>query len=130
MIIGIAAAVVVLAVVGVAIALSGTISAPPTAQTERPTSGDAVVAATVPAPVVSTGVASADTSAVVFEVSHTGTEDGDRYRWSRSDGSGDPQVSEGPTITVDGVAPGATICIDVQVQRGSKLSDSRTGCTP
>jgi serine/threonine protein kinase len=130
MIIGIVAAVVVLAVVGVAIALSGTISAPPTAQTERPTSGDAVVAATVPAPVVSTGVASAAGSSVVFEVSHTGAEDGDRYRWSRSDGSGDPQVSEGAMITVDGVAPGATICIDVQVQRGSKLSDSRTGCTP
>ena len=129
-IVGTVAGVLILAVVGVAIALSGTIAAPPPEKTERPSGGDAVVAATVPAPVVSTGVASADGTSVAFEVSHSGAEDGDRYRWTRSDGSGDPQVSEGPTIMVDGVAPGVKTCIDVQVQRGSKLSDPRTGCTP
>jgi len=128
--IGIVAGVLILGVVGVAIALSGTIAAPPAEKTERPSTGDAVVAATVPAPVVSTGVASADGTSVAFEVSHAAAEDGDRYRWSRSDGSGDPQVAAGPTITVDGVAPGVKTCIDVQVQRGSKLSDPRTGCTP
>ncbi len=99
-------------------------------QTERASPDDAVVGGTVPAPVVSTGVANADGTTVAFEVSHTGAEEGDRYRWSRADGSGDPQVALGSTITVDGVTPGSTICIDVQVQRGSKVSEPSRGCTP
>jgi hypothetical protein len=63
-------------------------------------------------------------------VSHRDAEEGDRYRWSLADGSGDPKVSEGSTITVDGTSAGVRTCIDVQVQRGSKVSEPTTGCTP
>ncbi|MGH3706088.1 MAG: serine/threonine-protein kinase [Agromyces sp.] len=129
LIIGIVAGIVIAAMVGIAIAMSGTVAQSPTVETSKPGGENAVVAQTVPAPLVSSGVASAD-GTVTFEVSHTGAEDGDRYRWTLSDGSGDPQVSTGPTITVEGTSAGIRTCIDVQVQRGSKVSEPKTGCTP
>lgn len=129
-VVGIAAAVVVLAVVGIAIALSGTMTTPPPATTTPTAAEDAVLAQTVPMPEVAPGVPNADGTAVSFAVAHEGAEDGDRYRWTRADGSGSTQVADGPTITVEGVAPGARTCIDVQVQRGSKVSEPVTGCTP
>ncbi|WP_022891776.1 serine/threonine-protein kinase [Agromyces subbeticus] len=129
LIVGLAAAVVVAAVIGVAIALSGTISAPPVVETGGTGGGNAVVD-TIPKPVVSTGVASADGTSVTFQVSHSGAEKDDRYRWELTDGSGDPHIADGATITVDGVAAGVRTCIDVKVQRGSKVSESATGCTP
>jgi hypothetical protein len=81
-------------------------------------------------PEVATGVPAADGTVVTFAVSHENVEDGDRYRWTRADGSGTTQVADGPSITVEGVAPGSRTCIEVQVQRGSKVSDPVTGCTP
>ena len=130
LVIGIVAGVVVAAMIGIAIAMSGTLSETPAVETAKPGGENAVVAGAVPAPVVSTGVASADGSSVTFEVSHTDPEDGDLYRWALSDGSGEKQVSKGPTITVEGTSAGIRTCIDVQVQRGSKVSEAKTGCTP
>ncbi|WP_139416836.1 serine/threonine-protein kinase [Agromyces laixinhei] len=130
LVIGIVAGVVIAAVIGIAIAMSGSLSAPPEAAPAKPSGEDAIVAQGVPAPVVSTGVASPDGTSVTFEVSHADAEDGDRYRWTLADGSGDPQISEGSTITVEGTSSGIRTCIDVQVQRGSKVSEPRTGCTP
>ncbi|MEF3405368.1 serine/threonine-protein kinase [Agromyces sp. CCNWLW203] len=130
LVIGIVAGVVVVAMIGIAIAMSGTVGRPPAVETAKPGGENAVVAGAVPTPVVSTGVASADGSSVTFEVSHTDAEDGDKYRWTLSDGSGDPQVAVGPTIVVEGTSPGTRTCIDVQVQRGSKVSEPKMGCTP
>lgn len=130
LVIGIVAGVVVAAMIGIAIAMSGTVGRPPAVETAKPGGENAVVAQGVPKPLVSTGVASADGSSVTFEVSHADAEDGDKYRWTLSDGSGDPQVSAGPAIVVDGTSPGTRTCIDVQVQRGSKVSEPVTGCTP
>ena len=67
---------------------------------------------------------------MTFAVTHDDPEDGDRYRWQRSDGSGSVAVAVGPDIVVDGVTADQTVCIDVQVQRGSKTSEPQTGCTP
>ena len=130
LVIGIVAGVVVAAMIGIAIAMSGTLSETPAVETAKPGGENAIVAGAVPAPVVSTGVASADGSSVTFEVSHTDPEDGDLYRWALSDGSGEKQVSKGPTITVEGTSAGIRTCIAVQVQRGSKVSEAKTGCTP
>ncbi|MFD6053242.1 serine/threonine-protein kinase [Agromyces sp. NPDC060279] len=130
LVIGIAATLVVVAAVGVAVALSGQLagppeaSAPPAVDTE-----DAIAGAQVPSPVVGDGVVSADGTAVTFEVSHDDAADGDRYRWRLADGSGSPAVADGPEIVVSPVTPGQRICIDVQVQRGSKTSESVRGCT-
>ena len=111
---------------GIAVALSGTLAPEPAV---KPTAGgeDAVIAQTVPAPTVAyEGV---DGTSVVFAVSHDPAEDGDLYRWLRADGSGDVAVSEGPTIAVDNSA-GGVVCIDVQVQRGSKTSEEIRECSP
>ncbi|RXZ50910.1 serine/threonine protein kinase [Agromyces fucosus] len=130
LVIGIVAGAVVAAVIGIAIAMSGTLAESPAVETAKPGGENAVVTGAVPAPVVSTGVASADGSSVTFEVSHSDPEDDDLYRWWRSDGSGEKQVSKGPTITVEGTSAGNRTCIEVQVQRGSKVSEAKTGCTP
>ena len=88
------------------------------------------MAATVPTPEVEDGVRSADGTAVTFPVSHTAAEAGDRYRWQRADGSGSTEVVDGSEIVVAGVAASERVCIEVQVQRGSKTSEPVTGCTP
>lgn len=129
-IIGIAAGLVVVAAIGIAIALSGTLQQGAADPTNATSDDDAILAATVPAPVVDAGVRSADGASVSFPVSHPSAEDGDRYRWQRADGSGSTEVSEGPEIVVAGVAGGERVCIEVQVQRGSKTSEPVTGCTP
>ena len=87
------------------------------------------VASTSP-PDVDAGVRSPDGSSVAFPVSHADAQEGDRYRWQRADGSGSTEVSDGPAIVVAGVAASERVCIDVQVQRGSKTSETVTGCTP
>jgi hypothetical protein len=123
---------VVLAAIGIAVAVAMT-TAPERGDagpSEPPTGEDAVIAATVPTPSVAAGVPSADGTSVTFAVSHDPAEDGDRYRWQRADGSGDVEVASGGEIVVTPVAPGQTVCIDVQVQRGSKTSDTTRGCTP
>ncbi|WP_438855771.1 serine/threonine-protein kinase [Agromyces sp. M3QZ16-3] len=124
------AGIAVIVAVSAALLLGGALGGPGgESDDDSPTTAeDAVVAATVPAPVVEPG-AIADGRAV-FAVSHVGAEDGDRYRWQRSDGSGSTAVADGPEIVVDGVAAGQTVCIEVQVQRGSKTSEPVTGCIP
>ena len=127
-IIGAAAALVIAVAVGVAIAMSGSIARTRGRARADLAGEDAVIAATVPAPTVEPGVTSADGASVVFAVSHEGAEDGDRYRWKRADGSGQTEVTEGSTITVAAAGAG-DVCIDVQVQRGSKTSEPVRGCS-
>ncbi len=129
-IVAVAAGAVVVAAIGIAVALSGTLDQGAPDPTRAPTGEDAIVAATVPAPVVEPGTRSADGTAVVFPVSHAGAEDGDRYRWQRADGSGSTEVTDESSIVVAGVDASERVCIEVQVQRGSKTSEAVTGCTP
>lgn len=126
--IGAAASVALVAAVGAAIVLGGSLAAPDPSGPAKPASAeDAVVAATVPAPEVAPGEPTGD-GRVVFAVRHDRPEAGDRYRWRNADGSGTTAVAEGPEIVVDG-ADGRTVCIEVQVQRGSKTSEAVTGCS-
>jgi serine/threonine protein kinase len=129
-IMGIAAGLVVVTAIGIAVALSGTLQQGAPDPTAAPSDQDAILAATVPTPEVDAGVRSPDGASVTFPVSHADAEEGDRYRWQRADGSGSTEVSDGPTIVVAGVAASEPVCIDVQVQRGSKTSETVTGCTP
>lgn len=130
MVVGIVAGAIVTVAIVVAVVLSGGLPKPE-AQGPEPTTGqDAVAEATVPAPEVAPGVVSADGTTISFAVSIDDAEEGDRFRWRRSDGSGDVQVAESSPIVVEGVAPGQVICIDVQTQRGSRTSEPVTGCTP
>ncbi|UOQ88812.1 serine/threonine protein kinase [Agromyces endophyticus] len=125
-IIAAAAGVVIVAVVGIAIALAGTFATPEPEPTPDGDGQDALIENTVP--VAKVEYAGAKGSSAVFEVSHDRAEDGDRYRWARADGSGTTAVTEESTITVDNPG-GGVVCIDVQVQRGSKTSEQVRGCS-
>ncbi|MDR5700008.1 serine/threonine-protein kinase [Agromyces aerolatus] len=124
---------IVVAAVGIAIAVA--VTSPPRAVEAEPsraaTGEDAVVAATVPQPEVGEGIVSSDGTNVTasFAVSHEPAEEGDRYRWQRADGSGEPAVTDGDEIVVSLDTPAQVLCIDVQVQRGSKTSETVRGCT-
>jgi len=130
MAVGIAAGIVVVGAIGIAVALSGTMLQGAPDPTTAPSDEDAILAATVPAPVVEPGNRSSDGASVTFLVSHAAAVDGDRYRWHRADGSGSTEVADGPAIVVADVGAGQRVCIEVQVQRGSKTSEPVTECTP
>jgi serine/threonine protein kinase len=127
--IGAAASVAVVAAAGAAIVLGGQLgSRDDVAPGSQPTAEDAVIAATVPVPEVGIGERTGD-GRVVFAVRHDDPEEGDRYRWRNADGSGGTSVADGPEIVIEGVGDGRTVCIEVQVQRGSKTSEPVTECT-
>jgi len=130
LVVGIAAAVVVAVAIAAAVALSGALPKPEAEAPVKSADQDAVADATVPAPEVQPGVPSADGTSVSFAVSLDEPEEGDRFRWKRSDGSGTVQVADASPIVVQGVTAGQTICIDVQTQRGSRTSEPITECTP
>ncbi|GAA1949970.1 serine/threonine-protein kinase [Agromyces allii] len=130
LVIGIAAGVVVAVAVTAAVVLSGALPRPEAEAPVKSVDRDAVAEATVPMPEVAPGVPSADGTSVSFAVTVGDAEEGDRFRWARSDGSGSVQLAETSPIVVDSVSAGQTICIDVQTQRGSRTSDPVTGCTP
>lgn len=124
-VIAIVAAVVVAAVVTIAITLSGAPAPEPTSASNPGGGEDALLGEQVPTPTVE--VESVDGASVTFALSHDDAEEGDRYRWERADGSGSIEVTEEPTVTVENT--GGIVCIDVQVQRGSKTSEQARGCT-
>jgi hypothetical protein len=128
-VVGAAAALVVVIAVGLALAFGGTVGDPAAEPSAPASDQDAVVAATVPAPEIAPAVRSADGASVVFTVSHEAAQEGDRYRWRPADGSGELAVASGPEIVVANVAAGQRVCIEVQVQRGSKTSEPVTGCS-
>ncbi|MGW9168926.1 serine/threonine-protein kinase [Agromyces sp. NPDC055658] len=120
------AGVVIVAVVGIAIAMSGTFVNAGPEPTSDANGEDALLEVAVPAPEVEfTG---AEGSSAVFEVTHPRAEEGDRYRWERADGSGKTEVTDESTIMVENTA-GGVVCIDVEVQRGSKTSEPVRGCS-
>ncbi|WP_353810207.1 serine/threonine-protein kinase [Agromyces sp. SYSU T00194] len=92
-------------------------------------SGSAVAGVAVPAPEVTAEVVDGD---AVFTLANTDAVEGDRFRWAPADGSGAPAVLEPGVdrVVVASVVDGVTTCIDVQVQRGGRLSDPVRGCTP
>lgn len=127
--IGAAASVAIVAAAGAAIVLGGSLGGDGDAEPASPaTAEDAVVAATVPVPEVATGEPVGD-GRIVFAVRHDDREEGDRYRWRNADGSGRTAVADGSEIVVEGVGDGRTVCIEVQVQRGSKTSEPVTECS-
>ncbi|UIP58937.1 serine/threonine-protein kinase [Agromyces marinus] len=124
----VAAGLAVVAAVGAAVVLGGGSDRDGDDDLAAPSAPEnAVVAATVPTPEVAPGTIAGGRA--VFAVQHEGAEEGDRYRWQRADGAGSLAVAEGPEIVVDGVEAGQTVCIEVQVQRGSKTSEPVTECT-
>ncbi len=130
-VVGIAAGLVVVAAIGIAVALSGTLQQGAADPTAAPSDQDAILAATVPAPERRRGRAVARRR----PASHSPCRMPTPRRATATAGSGPtararPRCPTAPTIVVAGVAASERVCIDVQVQRGSKTSETVTGCTP
>lgn len=95
------------------------------ATTENVTdSGDqsAVVSEIVPTPVLES--VTQDGAVVTFTWSNPEPESGDNYLWKRTDGAAaDHQVQStaDSSIAIDGVAPGSTVCVSVEIRRSNSL---------
>ena len=91
--------------------------------------GGANVAAGVPAPVLDGTATSVDGTQVTFTVSNPSPQEGDVYRWSRAETPAQPTLSTTADITVDGIVPGTTVCLDIYLQRADgKVSEANRAC--
>ncbi|POH61994.1 hypothetical protein C3B59_15645 [Cryobacterium zongtaii] len=127
----IAAAVLLIGAVVAAVTLTGIDNSAltPTAS-PVPAKPDSVnSAAGVPAPVLEGTATSEDGSQVTFTVSNPSPSDGDVYRWARAETPNQPKLSTVADITVDGVVPGSTVCVDIYLQRtDGKISEANRAC--
>jgi len=91
--------------------------------------GGANVAVGVPAPVLDGTATSVDGTQVTFTVSNPSPQEGDVYRWSRAETPAQPTLSTTADITVDGIVPGTTVCLDIYLQRADgKVSEANRAC--
>jgi serine/threonine protein kinase len=130
--IGVGAAVVLIAVIGLVVGTRGSApaAAPVAAPTTRPTSPALVQVNPAPTPMDLTGARSG--SDVVFTWKNPSPLTGDRYQWRRTDQDAAQSVSwsdsSGTTATVAGVS---RACIEVVVIRAdSSLSSPAQACGP
>jgi serine/threonine protein kinase len=122
--------VLVIAVVALAIVLTGApvdpsdANIPPT-ETGGPAVDQGAVA------VATDGVAtrSADGTAVTFTWVNPDPREGDVYYWARAESPESRELVREPEITVDGVAPGARVCLNVEIGRSGRTSAALVICT-
>ena len=127
----VAAAVVLIGAVVAAVTLTGTDKSAltPTASPVPAKPGSVNSAAGVPVPVLEGTATSEDGSQVTFTVSNPTPLDGDVYRWARAETPNQPKLSTVADITVDGVVPGSTVCVDIYLQRtDGKISEANRAC--
>ena len=126
----IAAVVLVGGAVATAVALTGTPQVEAT-QSAAPDDdpADAIVGGAVPAPVDGVATRSADGTSVVFQWSNPAPEDGDSYRWWRSEQPGSPNAAPETVATVGPVDPAQRVCITVVLLRGGQTGDELEVCT-
>lgn len=130
-VIAIAAAIAVLAGVVAAVAIVGNPESDitPSARPTTAAGGGASAGGAVPAPTLDGVETSVDGTVVTFTVSNPDPEETDVYRWARAETPTQPQLSQTNTIVIEGVTPGARVCIDVYLQRSDgKLSEAEQAC--
>ncbi|MGO4691821.1 serine/threonine-protein kinase [Glaciibacter sp. 2TAF33] len=126
-----AAAVLVVGAIVAAVALSGSPGGMlgPTKQPATGQPGDATIAAGVPQPTLQNTTTSVDGTVVAFTIGNPDPEDGDLFRWARTETPNQPHPSTSAEISIDGVTPGTRVCIDVYLQRkNGKVSEPLTAC--
>ena len=115
----------VLAIGGVVAAslLSGaTLQRDPDATATKPGGDSAIVDETVPKPTDGVGVPSADGTSVTFTWKNPKPEDGDTYRYARSEQPDVQMPLADPTVTINGLTPGTRNCVQAYVLRSGHLS--------
>ncbi|GGE82075.1 protein kinase domain-containing protein [Mycetocola zhadangensis] len=119
-ILGGAAAVVVLAGGLIAAIVLGPDAQNPNANPTPKATSD-IVTTGVPTPESVSVAPIGDGSSVTFTWSNPEPEDGDTFQWRRTGGTADemPTSTKEPTVTLDSLAPGSQVCIEVAVRRSS-----------
>lgn len=135
LVIGIVSGVAVLLIAGIVAAsvlLGGITPANPDAeQDDEPTGSSAIGEQSVPVPTDGVGEPSADGTAVTFTWTAPDADDDDTWRYARSEAPNERKPLDEPTVTIDGVTPGALVCIDVYLVRsGGTSADPLTICYP
>ncbi|BDI21808.1 protein kinase [Herbiconiux sp. L3-i23] len=127
---GIAAVVLVGGAVATAVALTGT---PEPQPTETSSTGDepadAIVGGAVPAPTDGVFERTPDGTSVVFRWMNPSPQEGDSFRWWRSEQPGSTNPATESVATVGPVDPAQRVCISVAVLRGGKTGDPLEVCT-
>ena len=127
LVIGLVSAFALLLIAGViatSILLGGVSTGAPDAddETGAPEGGSAIVSQGVPDAEDGVAVPSADGTAVTFRWTNPDPQDGDFYRYALSANPGDDKPVDEPTVTVEGVVPGALTCVDIYIQRSGQVS--------
>ena len=87
--------------------------------TPTPQPSSDIITVGVPTPEAGDVTPNADGTGFTFTWSNPDPQDGDRYIWNRSDGpnAGEKVPTAAETVTVDGVANGSQVCIEVSLRR-------------
>ena len=97
------------------------------AATKPSTTGAPLDVGTQLAPAVAGAVIlSADGTAATFTWTNPGPQNGDQFRWQRTDGAAPNKnvtTSGVAQAVVTGIAPGTNVCIDVRILRQGNLSE-------
>jgi serine/threonine protein kinase len=113
------------AVVLAAAVTAAIVFAPPAQGPAKPTpeASSDIDTVGIPSPVAGAITPNGDATALTFTWSNPDGEDGDRYVWQRTDGPAtDPISTPNTEAVIEGVQPGQTVCIEVSINRGGKLS--------
>jgi serine/threonine protein kinase len=119
-----ASAVILIAAIGIAIALGGAGNKPSKALTPV-TDAPPTLPVTAPAAPVVTGIP-IDTSEVKFSWTVANSQPGDRYYWKMT--GGPFHFTSGTTAIVKSTSPPQDVCIAVEVVRGKESNDSQVTC--
>ncbi len=120
----------VVAGVALVIVLTGGPLDRPDADPAPSTSGGSAVGQGAVAPAVDgTATPSADGTAVTFAWTNPDPQEGDLYYWARSETPDSRQAVEAPEVTLEGVAPGTRVCINVEIGRAGRTSEVLLICT-
>lgn len=135
-VVAVVSAVALLAVVAVIVA--GFVTQPPASVKGPPIAQVGVeegpiTSSQMPVPVLVSASSSPDGTTAEFSWSNPDAQPGDTYVWQRTDGAGDPQrvPTDVPSVLIEGLSAGMTVCIDVYVRRGGELTpDPLEICVP
>jgi hypothetical protein len=107
-------------VVGAVVATAIVFAPPPGNAEPTPAPSSDIVVVGVPSPEAVSVTPNADGTSFTFTWGNPEPEEGDRYIWRRSDGSGtQPVATESDTVTIDGVTNGDQVCIEIELRRSS-----------
>jgi len=119
---GIAAVVLIGGAVTASIPLGGGVPDPEVTDSPGQAGGDALVVESIPTPTVGSVVPG--DGILTFTIVNPDPEQGDAFVWKRSDRPDSEPLKPISTdqVVVDGYTPGSTVCIEVSIRRGTKVS--------